>query len=176
MTLQPPQSIKPAHDVSAFDCGRPVLDDWLKRKALANEASGASRTYVVCEDEKVLAYYCIANGAVARSESPGRVRRSMPDPIPVMVIGRLAVDSRLQGQGAGSALLRDAVIRTLNAAEIAGIRAILVHALDDAAAAFYRGKGFLNSPIDPLVLMLPLETARRALAAITPAPGTGNIG
>lgn len=164
MTLQAPEPIGPAHDVSDFDCGRPVLDDWLKRSALKNEASDASRTYVVCEDGHVAGYYCLATGSVARREAPGAVRRNMPEPIPVMVIGRLAVDRRFQGRGLGSGLLRDAVLRTLRAGEIAGLRAILVHALDDEAARFYRGHGFVPSPIDDLVLMLKLDAVRAAFA------------
>ena len=160
MTLKAPAPISPAHDVSNFDCGRPVLDDWLKRSALKNEASDASRTYVVCEDGHVAAYYCLATGSVARSEAPGPVRRNMPEPIPVMVIGRLAVDRRFQGRGLGTGLLRDAVLRTLRAGEIAGLRAVLVHALDDEAAHFYRSHAFVPSPIDDLVLMLKLDAAR----------------
>lgn len=163
MTLQPPQPIQPDHDLSNFNCGRPNLDDWLRKRAIKNEAAGASRTYVVCENGEVRAYYCLATGSVEAEQAPGRVRRNMPDPIPVMVIGRLAVDARMQGSGIGRGLLKDAVLRTLKVAEIAGIRAILVHALDEEAADFYRRYDFLDSPIDPLVLMLPLDTARRAL-------------
>lgn len=163
MTLQPPRPLREDHDLSDFDSATPVLDEWLRRKAARNEHSGASRTYVVCEGNKVLAYYSLAAGAVAHNQTPGKVRRNMPDPIPVMIIGRLAVDRSLQGQGVGRGLLRDAIIRTLNAAEIAGIRAILVHALDETAAVFYRRNGFVESPIDPLVLMLPLGHARKGL-------------
>ena len=169
MTLQPPQQLKPPqplgpdHDLTKFACGRPSLDDWLRSRALKNQISGASRSYVVCDNGEVVAYYCLATGAVESRQAPGKIRRNMPDPIPVMVLGRLAVDTRLQGQGVGKALLKDAILRTLQAAEIAGIRCLLVHALDDAAARFYRRNGFLDSPIDPLTLMLPLETARKAL-------------
>ena len=163
MTLQPPQPLQPDHDLSEFDSGRPVLDEWLRKKAVKNENSGASRTYVVCEDARVVAYYCLATGSVENKQASGRIRRNMPDPIPVMIIGRLAVDVSLQGQGIGRSLLKDAIFRTLKAAEIAGIRAILVHALDEAAASFYRKNGLTESPIDPLVLMLSLDTARVAL-------------
>ncbi len=168
MTSLPPRPIARDHDLSAFDCGRPVLDDWLKRRALRNEESGASRTYVVCERNEVVAYYCLANGAVLHRNAPGRLRRNMPDPIPVMVIGRLAVHRRLHGQGFGASLLRDALMRTASAAEIAGIRAALVHALDEEAAAFYRRHGFLASPMDPLVLMMPLATVRAAMGDAGP--------
>ena len=163
MTLQPPQPLRPDHDLSDFDSGTPQLDDRLRRRAARNEAAGASRTYVVCTDNRVVAYYSLANGGVELAQAPGRVRRNMPDPIPVMVLGRLAVDRRWQGQGLGRGLLRDAVLRSLKAAEIAGIRAILVHAIDDNAAAFYRRNGFMPSPIDPLVLMMPMSAVRAAL-------------
>ena len=163
MTLTPPQPIQAGHDVSRFDSGRPILDDWLRRRAIRNEDSGASRTYVVCEKARVVGYYCLSNGSVDSRLTPGKVRRNMPDPIPVMLMGRLAVDRSQQGGGLGRALLKDAVLRTLKAAELAGMRALLVHALDEKAAGFYLHNGFLASPIDPLVLMLPLGTARRAL-------------
>ncbi len=165
LNLQPPQPITPEHAIADFECGHETLDRWLKRKALANEASGASRTYVLCDaaDGRVIGYYALAAGSVARREALGKLRRNTPDPIPVMVLGRLAVDRRWQGRKLGAALLRDAILRTLSAAGIIGARALLVHALDDEAARFYRRHGFLDSPIDPRVLMLPLETARKAL-------------
>src|ERR1700758_3992031 len=129
--LTAPEKLTAKQDVSAFKSGEPTLDDWLKRRALANEESGASRTYVVCSGNRVIGYYALANGAIAHNEVPGRVRRNMPEPIPVMVIGRLALDEAYQGQGLGAALLRDAILRILQAAEIAGIRAILVHAISE---------------------------------------------
>src|SRR5437773_5167460 len=131
--LAAPEKLKAEHDVSAFNSGEPTLDEWLQQRALANEESGASRTYVVCSGNQVVGYYALANGAIAHNEVTGRVRRNMPDPVPAMVIGRLAIDQAYQGQGIGAALLRDAILRTLQAAEIAGIRAILVHAISDAA-------------------------------------------
>ncbi len=164
MTLTPPLPISAAHDLSSFDSGRAVLDTWLRQRALRNEPAGASRSYVVCADGRVVGYYCLATGAVEAVAAPGKVRRNMPDPVPVMLLGRLAVDRSLQGRGLGRALLKDAILRTLKAAEIAGMRALLVHALDDAVAGFYSRSGFLASPIDPLVLMLPLDAARKALA------------
>ena len=163
MSLSPPQPIGTDHDLSPFDSGRPVLDDWLRQRAARNESAGASRTYVVCDGAPVVGYYSLATGAVELGGAPGRIRRNMPDPIPVMLMGRLAVDRTHQGTGLGRALLKDAILRTLRAADIAGIRALLVHALDETAAAFYRHNGFLASPIDPLVLMLPLDTARKAI-------------
>jgi len=152
--------------VAPFSSGEASLDDWLRKRALRNEAEGASRTYVVCEQgsNRVVAYYALATGAVLREAAPGTVRRNMPEPIPVMVLGRLAVDERFQKRGLGRALVRDAILRTLQAGDIAGIRAILVHALSDSARVFYLHCGFEPSPIDSLTLMLRLSDARLALA------------
>lgn len=151
------------HTLSEFRSGEPDLDEWLVRRALANQASGASRSYVVTVGDQVIGYYALATGSILAAQAPGRVKRNMPDPILVMVLGRLAVDQRWQGKGLGRALLRDAILRTLQAAEIAGIRAILVHALHEKAAAFYRHAGFLPSPIDERILMLTLKDVRSAL-------------
>lgn len=161
--LSAPAPIGSGHEIDPFDCGEEALDRWLKRQAIRNEHSGASRTFVVCDESTVVGYYCLAAGAVARAEAPKPLQRNMPDPVPVIVLGRLAVDRRYQGRGIGSALLRDAVLRTLQAAGIIGIRAILVHAISAEARDWYLARGFLNSPIHPLTLCLPLETARRAL-------------
>jgi GNAT superfamily N-acetyltransferase len=161
--LSAPELLDPHHELAGFSSGEKELDDWLKRRALANQESGASRTYVVLADNRVIAYYALANGSVMAREAPGRVRRNMPDPIPVMVLGRLAVDQAWQGKGLGAALLRDAILRTLQAAEIAGIRAILVHALHETAAAFYRHAGFTPAPGSHTVLMLTLNDARATL-------------
>ncbi len=155
-SFEPPQRISPSHLTESFESGSPQLDDWLKRRAHRNEAEGASRTYVVCQGNQVVAFYCLANGAILQHAAPGRVRRNMPGSIPVMVLGRMAVDHRFQGRGFGRALVRDAILRTLQAADIAGIRAILVHAKDERARAFYERCGFLPSPLDPLTLMLRL--------------------
>ncbi|MGD0825261.1 MAG: GNAT family N-acetyltransferase, partial [Terriglobales bacterium] len=145
-----------------FECGEPTLDDWLRRRALSNEESGASRTYLVCVGEQVVGYYALAVGAVTHAEAPGRVRRNMPDPVPVMIIGRLAVHKDFQGRKIGPALLRDAVLRTLQAAEIAGVRAILVHAISERARQFYEDCGFTPSPMDPMTLMITVAEAGKA--------------
>jgi len=155
--MQAPQPLAQMHDLSIFDCGEPVLNEWLKRRAFANQVSGASRTFVVSgERNQVLAYYSLAAGAIALGEAIGSVRRNMPDPIPVMVLGRLAVDHSCQGQQLGSALLKDALLRTVSVAENVGIRALLVHAINDAAKQFYVQRGFQQSPINPYTLMLKL--------------------
>ena len=151
-----PEKLRDDHDVSVFQCSEPSLDDWLRRRALQNEKSGASRTYVVCAGLRVVAYYALAVGAVAHVGSPGRIRRNMPDPVPVMILGRLAVDQEFHGRGLGQGLLRDAVLWTLQAADIAGIRAILVHAVSKDAQGFYEKHGFVRSPIDPMTLMINL--------------------
>ena len=151
-----PAPIGPGHILVGFDCDAPVLNDWLLRLALKNEETGASRTFVVCSERQVIGYYALAAGSVHRQEAPGKIRRGMPEPVPVMVLGRLAVDRRWQGQDIGRGLLKDAVARTLLAATHAGMRALLVHALSDAARSFYLHHGFQQSPLNPFTLMLPL--------------------
>jgi GNAT superfamily N-acetyltransferase len=158
-----PEKLAPDHDLSSFASGSPVLDDWLRRRAMRNQESGASRTYVIRAGQRVIGYYALAAGAVAQALATGRTRRGMPEPVPVMVLGRLAVDARYQNRGLGRALLRDAVLRTLQAADIAGIRAILVHAISEDAKHFYERCGFRPSPVDPMTLMITLRAAEREL-------------
>ena len=159
-----PEHLTAAHDVSAFDSGVPDLDGWLRKRALANEETGASRNYVVCAGGRVVGYYALATGGVAQVQAPGRVRRNMPDPVPVLILGRLAVDRGWQGRNLGASLLRDAVVRTLQAAEIGGIRAILVDAISEDAKRFYERHGFRVSPIDPMILMITIADAKKALS------------
>ena len=132
------------------------LDAWLKRRALKNQIQGASRTYVACQGDRVVAYYAIASGAVTCNDATGRLRRNMPDPIPVVVLGRLGVDSSLHGQGLGRSLVRDAALRILQAADVIGIRGMTVQALSDDARVFYEHMGFEPSPLDPNLLMMTL--------------------
>jgi len=159
-----PEKLSRDHDLSQFHCGESALDEWLRRRAMHNEESGASRTYVVCLEKRVVGYYALAVGAITHAGAPGRIRRNMPDPLPVMVLGRLAVDQTRQREDIGSALLRDAVLRTLQASEIAGIRAILVHAISERAKQFYLRSGFIPSPLDPMTLMITMEEAARSLS------------
>jgi len=160
-----PEHLTAQHDLAAFDSGIPALDDWLKRRALANEQAGGSRTYVVCAGGRVVGYYALATGGVADAAAPGRVRRNMPDPVPAMLLGRLAVDRAYQDRGLGAGLLRDAILRTLQAAELGGIRAILVHAISEEAKRFYERHGFVESPVDPMTLMITVADAKRALGS-----------
>ena len=162
--LSPPEPISAEHDLSGFDSGQPALDQWLRERALRSEGLSA-RTYLVRAGAAAVAYYCLATGAVARTTTPKRMARNMPDPIPVVLLGRLAVHREFQGAGLGGALLRNAMARTLSIASAAGVRALLVHAIDDAAAAFYRRYGFEPSPMHPNTLMLPVETIQEALAS-----------
>lgn len=157
--IRQPEKLRPEHDLSGFDSGEPTLDAWLRRRALKNEASGASRTYVVCIGRRVIGYYTLSAGAIAHTHAPGRIKRNMPDPIPVVVLARLAVDKTCHGKGVGSGLLRDAVLRTLQAAEIAGVRAMLVHALSNRAKQFYEKHGFVSSPVDPMTVMITTAEA-----------------
>lgn len=163
-TLFAPVPLTEAHDVSQFFCGEPSLDDWLCRRAIKNESSGATRTYVVCSGNAVEGYYSLAVGSIDHKFAPGSIRRNMPQPIPVMILARLAVDRRYARRNIGTGMVRDALLRTLQAADIAGIRALLVHALHEKAAAFYRARGFAASPFDSLVLFLGLDHVRRLLA------------
>jgi len=162
--LSPSEKLSSNHDLSHFQCGEPTLDDGLRRRALQNEECGASRTCALCVGSRVIGYYALAVGAVAHADAPGRVRRNMPDPVPVMVIGRLAIDQTMHGQSLAPALLRDTVLRTVQAAEIAGIRAILVHAISDRAKRFYEKWGFIPSPVEPMTLMITVVDAQKALA------------
>ena len=156
--LNAPTLLTADHQVDGFDSGKPSLDDRLQRRALKNQTEGASRTYVVTNDDGcVLAYYALAAGSVIAAEATGAVRRNMPSPIPVVILARLAVDRSLQGKGFGTALLRDALLKTVRAADTIGVRALLIHALDEDAAAFYEKFSFSRSPADSLVLMMPLK-------------------
>jgi GNAT superfamily N-acetyltransferase len=153
------------HELAEFDSGVLELDDGLRRRARANQAGGASRTFVVCEGNRVVAYYALASGAVRIPEAPGRFKRNMPDPIRVAVLGRLAIDLSHQGRGIGRALVRDAGLRLLSAAEILGIRGVLMHAISDDARAFYEVVGSLPFPSDPMMLMIGLKDLGNALSA-----------
>jgi GNAT superfamily N-acetyltransferase len=160
----PPERLSARHDVSTFENGRhPPLDDWLRDRALASEGLSA-RTYVVCDADsprRVVGYYAISAAMEQRIALPNaKLRRGMPEQVPLLLIGRLAVDRAFQGLGLGTELLSDWVRRCLAAAEIAGARGVVAHAIDDDAVSFYRRHGFLPSPLGERVMLLPIETAR----------------
>jgi predicted N-acetyltransferase YhbS len=161
-----PRPINETDDVAEFACGEPTLDDYLRTRALANHFGGASRCYVTCLDGRIVGYYAMAAGAVSHSDSAGKFRRNMPDPIPVILLSRLAVDLKHQGGGLGASLLRDAIARAVQAAEQIGVRAILVHALHDEARDFYARYDFEASPTDPLHLMLLIKDAKASVPAL----------
>lgn len=161
LQLSAPAPLTATHLLDEFGCGEASLDEWLKRRALANQQSGASRTFVVTDQEgRVYGYYAMAAGAVSHHAATSNVRRNMPDPIPVMMLARLAVDQRAQGIKLGAALLQDAVNRAVVVSHNAGVRALLVHALDERAKKFYEHYGFQESPQHPMTLMLRLNTMK----------------
>jgi GNAT superfamily N-acetyltransferase len=159
----PPAPLTGSHEVSEFNSGNDALNEWLIKRSLKNQNSGASRTFVICQNNRVIGYYALASGSVERMATPKSIARNMPEPIPVMVLGRLAIDARMQGQRLGSALLKDALLRTLSVSKNVGIRAILVHAIYEDAKRFYLSYGFQVSPIDPMTLMLPVRHIERLL-------------
>lgn len=157
MELAAPEPLSIGHRIDAFDCGEPVLDEWLRKRALGNQSSGASRTFVVADATgRVMGYYALAAGAVAHETATSAVRRNMPDPVPVLVLGRLAVDRQAQGIKLGASLLQDAVKRAIGVSADAGIRALLVHALSEPAKQFYLHYGFQASTLHPMTLMMRL--------------------
>lgn len=163
MTPSAPEPLDDHHDLAPFSCGVASLDDWLRRRARGNQANGASRTFVACESRRVVGYYALAASGVAVTVAPGRFRRNMPDLIPVVLLGRLAVDVSQQGKGLGRELFRDATQRVVSASEMIGIRGILVHAISDQAKALYLALGFEPSPLEPMTLMVTLSDARTVL-------------
>lgn len=157
-----PRPLTAIHRPDSFGCGETSLDEWLRRRAFANQLSGASRTFVLADrGGNIFAYYAMAAGAVSHREATGAVRRNMPDPVPVLVLARLAVDRRIRGLGLGGALLQDAVKRALIVSQNAGVRALLAHALNDEAKRFYEHYGFQESPLHPMTLMLRLAITQQ---------------
>jgi GNAT superfamily N-acetyltransferase len=161
--LAAPEPLADAHQLAEFDSGVASLDDWLRRRARGNQTGGARRTFVVAEGSRVIAYYAVAAGGISPSAALGRFRRNMPDPIPVALLARLAIDRAWQGRGLGRAMVRDCAARIAHAGDSIGIRGIVVHAISDQARGFYLALGFEPSPLDPMLLMVTLSDVRAIL-------------
>jgi GNAT superfamily N-acetyltransferase len=168
MNFTPPEPLADRHAIADFSCGTAALDDWLQRRALNNQNSGATRTFVLCIDdflsgtlrERVVGYYALASGSINTQSVLGNFRRNMPDPIPVVILARLAIDRSCQGRGLGRALFRDAALRVMQAADTIGIRGIIVHAISAPAKDFYLALGFDVSPLEPMTLTIALKDLR----------------
>lgn len=158
-----PRPIRQDDETASFDSGEPSLDRYLQTRALSNHLQGASRCYVTCRGARVVGYYALAATSIRHRDAPGKVRRNMPEPVPAILLSRLAVDRKDQGLGLGKDLLRDAIVRSVEAADLIGARALLVHALNDNAREFYAHFDFEPSPTDPLHLMLLIKDARVVL-------------
>jgi len=154
--ITPPAPLLPTHDASRFDCGKAPLNDWLRHTAVRSEGRSA-RCYVVVQRNSIIGFYCLSAGAVQHEGAPRKLRRNMPDPTPVVIIGRLAVDKAYQGKGIGRALLKDALLRVTKASELVGARAVVVHAVDQEAVPFYARYGFRTFPIGNQTLYLPID-------------------
>ena len=173
MTFSSPTLLSREHSIADFDCGHPLLNNWLKRFAWQNQQANAAKTFVICIKKQVVGFYSLAVGGVEHVDAPERVKKGLArHPIPVMILARLAVDRRYQGMKLGRGLLKDAIQRTLHASEYAGIRAIFVYAKDDKVRRFYERYGFEASPFDPLKLMLLVKDAKKTLEMIFLSPHT----
>lgn len=164
-TYRGPELLAADHRLEGFDCGDELLNDWLRRRAVQNQGEGSSRTWVVTYGARVVAYYASSTAALAREEASGRIRRNQPDPLPAMLLGRLAVDISHQGEGLAAALLKHFLIKALQVSELTGLRLVLVHAKDRRVADFYRHFGFENSPFDDQTLMLLIKDIQQSALA-----------
>ena len=162
---EPVRKLSAEDSVEAFDCGQPALDQFLQRYALVNQKANSAQTYVCCQSHVVVGFYSLVVGSVDPEAAPSRVLKGLArHPVPVMILARLAVDKEHQRQGLGQALLKDALLRTAQAADIAGIRCLLVHAKDDAARQWYESWEFEPSPTDPYHLFLMLKDLKNLLS------------
>jgi GNAT superfamily N-acetyltransferase len=168
MTIRAPEPLSATHDLSQFASSEPALDEWLHKRALVNQVSNASRTYVICSGSAAIGYYAIATASVAHAEAISRVKRNMPDPVPMILIARLAVDQNWQGKGLGAALLKDALLRIVQISDQVGVKGVLVDAIHERARTFYERWGFRQSPSLPLRLMITLTELRKELGIPTP--------
>jgi GNAT superfamily N-acetyltransferase len=160
----PPAPITADQKLADFDSGESSLNAWLKKRAFKNHMSGASRCLVLCAGANVIGYYSLSAGAISHETAPKPMRRNMLDLLPVLLLGRLAVDKRYHNQGIGQALLRDAMLRAVNVAGDAGVFALLIHVLSDQAKQFYLSRGFVESPLQPMILIMTIEIIRSILA------------
>ncbi len=158
-----PEPLAPHHRLDDFCCGVATLDDWLKKRARANQVNGASRTYVTHDDGAVVGYYSIASSSITVTEAAGKFKRNMPDPIPVVVLGRLAISDTHQGKGIGKALMRDAIARITAAGDEIGIRGVDVHAINQSAKDFYLSLGFRQSPTHEMTLMITMNDLKATI-------------
>ena len=163
LDLSAPTPILTEHELDGFESNEPSLDEWLKKRAIKNQASGASRCFVLCNGKKVIGYYTLSAGAISHESVSRAMRRNMPNPLPILLLGRLAIDKNYHNTGLGSALLRDAMLRAVSVASDAGIFAILIHAISEQAKRFYMSRGFHESPLQSMTLMMTLETVRAIL-------------
>jgi GNAT superfamily N-acetyltransferase len=163
LDFAPPAPIRADQKLEDFDSGELSLNEWLKKRALKNHASGASRCFVLCIGASVIGYYSLTAGAISHEAAPKAMRRNMPDPLPVLLLGRLAIDKHYHNQGLGQAMLRDAMLRAVSVASDAGVFAILVHALSEQAKRFYLSRGFVESSVQPMTLFMTIETIRSIL-------------
>ena len=161
--LSAPAPLSAAHRTDGFLCTEPALENWLKQRALRNQIDGASRTFVVCAGVDVAGYYALAAGSVLHAQAPGSIRRNMPEPVPVVILGRLAVHSGWSGRGLGADLLKDAVQRAARLAGDMGVRALVCHAISEDAKRFYLHHAFIESPLEPMMVMLNVAKLARAL-------------
>lgn len=160
LKLCSPELLTSNHILDNFNSHEPSLDEWLRKKALRNQVSGGSRCFVVCKDKDVIGYYCLSAGAVSQDIAPKAMGRNRPDPLPILLLGRLAVDGSYHHQGIGQALLRDALLRAVTISENTGVVALLVHALSKRAKQFYISRGFVESPLQSMTLMMSLKTIK----------------
>lgn len=158
-----PASLSPDHDASQFDCGKEPLNDWIKSRAARSEGRSA-RCYVVATDTRaIVGYYCLSTGAVAHDNAPRTLKRNLPNPTPVMIVGRLAVDRQYGNRGIGSGMLKDGLNRILQASKIVGAKAAIVHAIDDDAISFYTHFGFQSFPTEIRTMYLSIETIAKSI-------------
>ena len=164
IVLSAVEKLSSDHNLANFMCGKPVLDEWLRKYAIANQKNGLAQTYVVHRQKRVVGYYAISAGSVSKETVPARIAKGIPNyPVPVVLLGRLAVDQPEQGKGLGAALLKDAVLRINQSADIIGVRAILVHALDEESRTFYERFNFSPSPFNAMQLMFLMKDLRALL-------------